>query len=315
MRSRRRGSAAWNATMITACLILAAAARQAAGQCSRNPKDWIAPGRFTIQQDLDQTRVARPAYAQYTKAAGDTASYSIALGVRYNVACGGLVEFGPYAELARNSLTSNPQNVLRGGLSYDVSLYDIGPGASTGPALHRWTPVFTGRLGAKRDAVAGSRAFDASVFVTPVVAGVGGRPSGWYRPNVITRFPVADVTYTAAPGLELQSDYATRETSGKTTVARGVGTAAVELYPFAAQLHSGLAARASYAWRYDVARRNVEGTRSHAWFESALSYYFIGAPGDQRLAGVELAYQRGSDPSEGFQTQKVMQLRVVLRNH
>ena len=205
-------------------------------------------------------------------------------------------------------MTDAPQNTLRGGLSYDVSVWDIAS------AAHTWTPNFTGSVGVKRDAVKGTRAVDVSAFVTPVVRAVGGSPSGFYRPNVITRFAITDFMYTFAPGLEVESQYSSRDASAKTSATRAVWTSAVELYPAAKALHSRVALRQSYEFRYDVARSATTGTRSHGWFESAATYYPIGGPGAKPAAGIEFAYAHGADPSNGLARQEQTQLRIVLRN-
>jgi hypothetical protein len=259
---------------------------------------WL--DRIHLRQSVDAQDVSqKPAQLSITIPDSGRTTYMLAAALSYDLMSGSHGFVSAYAEIAKNSAISKPQDVLTGGLSYEWQPFAVTAGG------HHMSPVFQGSGDAKHDAINGTESAQLSFGSTLVAGG-----SGW----VPSRFIESDGLrwgYVPFVGLEYEGEWYSRTSkSSSGSTARAVGRLDLTLQPWYRLLDKKLELSFAFADRRDVLNTEHQILAWRPYGTVAVTYYLLKS--GTHTVGLTMSGTNGQDPTQGLKEQKFAQLAVLV---
>ena len=207
--------------------------------------------RFTFRESFSASRGrSRPASFSVLLPGDTTPSYSIRSALRVDLGFGSLgqkVDIGPYVEYRLLTNIKKPQNVFMVGLSMDCETRDAEA------EQQRWSAFLIARVNYKNDFERVTKSVQTNLNFTPVANERSGRVSGFYLPNVTTRFgSVMEFTYSPSIGLEHEGVLRAEDESLEGAVVRAVTGVRAEMLPLPVRFARRLELTLEYNYVYDL---------------------------------------------------------------
>ena len=269
--------------------------------------------RFSLRESFSASRGrSRPTSLSVLLPGDTTASYSIRTALRVDLGFGSLgqkVDIGPYVEYRLLTNIKKPQNVFMVGLSMDWETRDAEA------EQQRWSAFLIARVNYKNDFERVTKSVQTNLNFTPVANERGGRVSGFYLPNVTTRFgSVMEFTYSPSIGLEHEGVLRAEDESLEGAVVRAVTGVRAEMLPLPTRFARRLELTLEYNYVYDL-RDSANPDRldpGHQLLRADVNVWLLRTDAGT-LAGLSLKYTSGESPSVGFEPQRVTELTFSLK--
>lgn len=298
----RKGGVAVKRSVLLAALTLAFPSPPTLGQ---GPSFW---DRLSLQQTFDAKTVAQPATFALSLPSGGTNTYAIAAGLKVDImpaSVSDVLDGGPFVEYARNTDLKNEQNSLKAGFTANWLTADL----SRVPSAF----LLQGTVNYARQPLKSSDDLQASIAGTLQPRGRGDTTDALWLPNIRRRLGVLYASYSPYVGVEYDRIVSAKDASQEGSVIRVVGRVQLAAHPASPTWANRLELLTDYEYRYDAHNTTAESGRSHPFFQTSLTVYFLKEADGKRAVGLGVSYVHGADPAKGLAMQEYTQISFKAR--